>query len=357
MHLQLLIPGLIWPEAIASLPPLPALELLLARGRRARTAAPDAGAWLFAAYDVARDDAAQRDWPVAAFARLADGGTPDAACWICADPVHLRLQRDALLLADATLLAITRDEADALVASLNAHFGADGFTLQAPHPDRWYAALAQEPDISTTPLALAAGQSVDPKLPRGAGAAAWHARMNEVQMLLHAHPVNEAREARGQMPVNSLWFWGAGVLPRGDNTAGDTDEDAGDEKPLQLFPRVWAADPLARGLARWRNAPALDLPASAQALLDGASAQGVGLVLLDGLETARAYGNLNAWDARLRELERDWFAPLVAALRERRIGMLSVHGFGGDKAFSVETVRHDLGRFWRRPKPLAKQLG
>ena len=118
MHLQLLIPGLIWPEAIASLPPLPSLELLLARGRRSSAAAPDAGAWLFAAHDVAPDETAQRDRPVAAFARLADACRPDAACWICADPVHLRLQRDALLLADATLLAITREEADALQIKL-----------------------------------------------------------------------------------------------------------------------------------------------------------------------------------------------------------------------------------------------
>ena len=29
-------------------------------------------------------------------------------------------------------------------------------------------------------------------------------------MLLHAHPVNEAREARGEPAVNSLWLWGAG---------------------------------------------------------------------------------------------------------------------------------------------------
>ena len=343
MHLQLLIPGLIWPEAMASLPPLPSLELLLARGRRGKAAAPDAGAWLFAAHDLAGDEA--RDRPVAPFARLADEDVVDTGCWICADPVHLRLQRDALVLADAKLLAITRAEADALVASLNAHFAADGFTLHAPHPDHWYAALAQAPAISTTPLALAAGRSVDPNLPRGPAAAAWHARMNEVQMLLHAHPVNEAREARGQMPVNSLWFWGAGTLPV-------RDEDA----PVP-FSRVWAADPLARGLARWTNTPALGLPTSAQSLLDAAPAEGVGLALLDGLEAARAYGDPGAWDTRLRELESVWFAPLLAALRERRIGMLSVHGFGGDKPFSVEAVRHDLGRFWRRPKPLAKQLG
>ncbi|MCB1639923.1 MAG: hypothetical protein KDI15_13865, partial [Thiothrix sp.] len=30
----------------------------------------------------------------------------------------------------------------------------------------------------------------------------------ELQMLLHQHPVNQARERQGQLPVNSLWLWG-----------------------------------------------------------------------------------------------------------------------------------------------------
>ncbi len=360
MHLQLLLPGLIWSEALTTMPSLPSLDLLLARGRRSKPPAPDAAAWLFSAYDVARPDtppwasgqpgqAAQAgDWPVAAFARLADEGGMRGECWICADPVHLRLQRDTLLLADATLLAITPDEADALVASLNAHFAADGFALHAPRPDRWYAALPAVPGITTTPLVLASGQSVDPNLPRGPDAATWHARMNEVQMLLHNHPVNEAREARGQMPVNSLWFWGAGALP-------SRDEDS----PVP-FSRVWARDPLARGLAAWSGATALDLPASGAALLEAAPATGVGLVMLEGLETTRSYGDIGAWEARLHELEVLWLAPLIEALRTERIGMLSLHGFGGTndpQPFSVEAVRHDLKRFWRRPKSLAKQLG
>jgi hypothetical protein len=49
--------------------------------------------------------------------------------------------------------------------------------------------------------------------------------------------------------------------------------------------------------------------------------------------------------------ERDWFAPLAAALRTGRIGMLSLHV--PDAGLSFETVRGDLRRFWRRPKALA----
>ena len=37
--------------------------------------------------------------------------------------------------------------------------------------------------------------------------------LNEVQVLLHQHPLNAARQTRGLPPVNSVWFWGAGRLP------------------------------------------------------------------------------------------------------------------------------------------------
>jgi hypothetical protein len=37
--------------------------------------------------------------------------------------------------------------------------------------------------------------------------------MNEAQMLLHTHPLNDEREARGQLRVGSLWWWGGGRWP------------------------------------------------------------------------------------------------------------------------------------------------
>ncbi len=54
----------------------------------------------------------------------------------------------------------------------------------------------------------------------------------------------------------------------------------------------------------------------------------------------------------LAALERDWFEPLLAALRSRRIGMLSLSLPGADSLFEVETVRSDLRHFWRLRKPL-----
>jgi hypothetical protein len=35
----------------------------------------------------------------------------------------------------------------------------------------------------------------------------------EIEMWLHDHPINDARRRRGELPVTSLWLWGAGAVP------------------------------------------------------------------------------------------------------------------------------------------------
>jgi hypothetical protein len=37
--------------------------------------------------------------------------------------------------------------------------------------------------------------------------------ISEMQMLLYTHPLNDAREARGALPINAIWFNGSGILP------------------------------------------------------------------------------------------------------------------------------------------------
>jgi hypothetical protein len=54
----------------------------------------------------------------------------------------------------------------------------------------------------------------------------------------------------------------------------------------------------------------------------------------------------------MEALERDWFAPLLAALRSGRIGMMTLHVPDAAEALSFETIRGDLRRFWRRPRPI-----
>jgi hypothetical protein len=340
MHCHLLIPGFGGPQVEASELchglAADALETLIAKGRR--TSAPVSGpeCWLFERFGVPR----QRDWPAAPFSLLAEGGSPGNSAWTCADPVHLRFERNRLVLLDSTLFAIARDEAEALAGSINGHFG-DRLVIYPLQAHRWYARLSGCPAMETTLLSSVRGGAIEAALPHGPDAMRWQACANELQMLLHDHPVNLAREARGELPVNSVWLWGAGRLP--------PPPDRSSARPFQY---VAASDPLARGLAQASGAQAQELAANARGWLAESGRAGIGLVVLDSLAAPSRYGQPDAWREALSKLELDWFAPLLAALRQGTIGMLTLHLLGPEHALQVEVVRSDLRRFWRRRQPL-----
>jgi len=321
MHLELVIPALLAVSGARH----PAAELLLARARKNEAEPGTLERWLAHAFDLA-DEAL----PAGALTALAAGADPGEDVWLRADPVHLRLGLNSLALVPGAALSISDEDARALAEAVNRHF-AGSFSVVVAEPGCW--ALRAKGDIalrSRPPIELA-GRDVNANLPSGPDAAYWHAILNEVQMLLHDHPVNEGRD----VPVNSLWLWGAGRLPR---------EAQG---PWQS---VTAADPVVAGLARLAGIGHRPVPAGASQWLAGAPEAGRHLVVLDALATARALGDSEALAARAEALERDWFAPLLAALRAERIGMVTVHV--PDTGRSFEVVRGDLRRFWRRPRPL-----
>jgi hypothetical protein len=328
MHCELLVPDFL--PTGEEIQRLVSAELLLARGRRKRLPAKSPEAWLFERFAISR----QRDWPVAPYTLLADGGTPEGHFWMRADPVHLGLTRNSLTLAESSGLEISREEAEALVETLNGHF-APAVLFYPMQPERWYVRLQAPPEVQTTPPNAAYEGLIEDHLPTGPDAMRCHALMNEVQMLLHEHPVNAAREARGAPALNSVWLWGGGIL-------------AAATKPS--LTAVVGNDPLARGLALAAELPARTLPGNAQALLASAEPRGVMLVVLDG-PSGDSRGRMHE---QRESLERDWLAPLLAALRSGRIGMLTLTLAGADFLLQSETARLDLRRFWRLRKPLAR---
>jgi hypothetical protein len=322
MHCHLLIPDFLPDEVTRSGARAAAAEMLIARGRRKRSAAVSHETWLFERFAVKK----QRDWPVAPYTLLADGGSPGRHFWIRADPVHLRASHDGLILAGSGF-GVSREEAAALIETLNRHFG-EAMFFQAIEPTRWHARLPKASDMQTTPPSHAGGAPLGDRLPSGPDAMLFRARMNEAQMLFHEHPVNAARETRGEPVLNSVWLWGGGTM----------------ESPgSRPFSAVFGNDPLVRGLALASGVPARSLPGHAGAMLSAAGGEGVVLVAFDPPRS----------EEQLVALERDWFAPLLAALRSGRIGMLSLSLPGADSLFEIETVRADLRYFWRLRKPLA----
>jgi hypothetical protein len=344
MHCHLLIPGLFPPfrpetrNALRDLS-LPALTTLLARGSQKTLPDDSMDAWLCRSFGVEK----QHDWPVAAFTLLADGGDPGGDFWLLAEPVHLQLQRDRLVLADAGNLDITQEEANSLTTALNEHFADEGMSFFPTRPGHWHLRLAHPPaHLKTHSLETAIGRNIRNILPSGPDGRRWHSSLNEAQMLLHRHPVNESREERGLPPVNSIWPWGGGILPT---------------NLITHFVHTWADNALARGLAIATNTPCANVPKTAAEWLHATQGRSHHLVVLDALRTPALHGDVHLWRETLLHLEKDWLAPLRQALSRDRISRLTLYAFDSGQARSFSVSRTDLWKIWHRKKPLVAYFG
>jgi hypothetical protein len=328
-QLTLYIPGLFAGSTTTSAAPA-LLQRLLARADQLPGGAEGNTEPLFALFGIVPE--AGPDLPVAAVTRVADMGVIDREWWIRADPVYLELGRDSLVMRAG--LGLTQDEADRLVTELNESLALDGWLLKAPRPERWYLKPPAAAVITTTPLAAANGRNVHPLLPQGADRKTWHTRLNEIQILLYTSPVNAAREARGLLPANSVWFWGGGRLP---------------QPGAEEWARVSSDDPLSLGLARLAGVPSGPVPMKCAELL--AQPGGGEQLLVLGLPAPiLSQADAEAWQAALERLVRDWLTPLVAAVHA---GALTELTLVSDTGASFRYRRLHRWRFWRRARPLA----
>ena len=330
MNIRLLVPDLIpvaeMQSALLGDLSLPALSTLLARAKREQSeTVTDRETLLCQHFGIIR----QSDWPVAAITLLADGGDPGAHYWFRADPVHLRATREQLMLVDSAAFEISQMEAEQFADAFNRHFQADGYLLYPLHPKRWYLRVTPPPALTTCSVNTVAGQSINAYLPSGADSLAWHRFYNEIQMLLFSLPVNDAREARGELPINSLWCWGGGTLPVIAPGSGT---------------KLWANDSDARALAAAANVSNDQLPAHASAIDQSA------LIILDALSGAAQYGDYQGWREALLQLESNWFAPLLQQLKSGQLSSLQINTFTQQQVINWQIQPIDLYKLWRRSR-------
>jgi hypothetical protein len=334
MDCTLFIPHLLPPmaqaEALWRTVDAPLLKIFLARAKMTLDVETSSEEWLCGAFGIAR----QQDFPLAPILATHDSLNAASGYWLCATPVHLEARRNALLLTDPASLDITPEEALALTATLTEHLRDENIHLHAHRPDRWFLHCEAVESMSTTSLSTSVGHDVRTLLPRGQDSLRWHRMLTEIQMLLHSHAVNEVRQARGQLPVNSVWLWGGGTLPARSATP---------------FTMAWSADATVRALAHHSGCPTKPPPAC---LTPEVWAAGSPLLTFETLASHLRNGDAQAWSNAVAVLSRDWLVPLIAALKSRQLRSLTVVHMDetGIRTFAARAF--DLRKFWRHNKYL-----
>lgn len=324
-HLHLLIPDLILPKDIAAQVggdlSLPALEKLLARGARTMLPATTVERFLCERFGV---NAAAPVRAVADGLEVADG------FWLCADPVHFQVQPSQMVVLPE--VAVTADEAAALCAALNLHFAEDSLRFFAPHPERWYVSCDESSRVVMTPLSAAAWRDVRVVQAQGEDALHWLRLNNEMQMLLHGHAVNQARESKGLLTINSMWLWGAGCAK---SFHSDFDAVGGDDELSLAFGK-------AAGIAS---------ATTVQALLNSEAANALWVCAAPVATFQR--GDLYAWREAMLALEREVAQPVLHALQRGRLQSLTLEVSGETAAQRFELSRGGAWKVWRSRRPLA----
>ena len=149
--------------------------------------------------------------PFAAEAARGDGLAPAAGSgWGLVTPAHWHVGHDQVNLVDPATLDLDEPEARTLHATLAPLFEDLGWTWHWAGPTRWYVSHPSLAELPTASLDRVIGRNVDLWLNDHPGVMLVRRLQSEVQMLLYVHPLNDAREARGAMSVNSFWLSGTG---------------------------------------------------------------------------------------------------------------------------------------------------
>jgi hypothetical protein len=307
----------------AECPRLPGLETLLARG--AVVQSHDWRAWIWRRIGLPQSTPI----PVAALARqaLPSAGPDPPGQWWLANCAHLLTGVNRVYLADSPLLS--GEEWRELENGFNETFSAAGFRLLGGDAGRAFLLSTTDLKSDTADPARVRGSDILGALPTGPDAPVLKRLMTEIQMWLHQHPVNIARQERTAGMVNALWIWGGGQWPV--------------EKLSAQAPALRSNDDYLRGLWNWVGGTSEPMPESFRAIeRTGDGAMIVSLPSAPSLDEGRA----------LARLDREWIQPALSSVSRGRLGRLQVHV--NDRLVSL--TRAQSWRWWHSRRPWAARL-
>ncbi len=318
----------------------PALATLLARGQNGESSR---------SFDAFSRGLPHEHWISGQFGLIAAqaderGNSPPAAAallrkhdpqlqqghWFIVQPAHIHVARDHLVLTDIAQLALAETESRRFFASAQRLFEEIGRSLIYLNASTWLMRADDWAGLRTSSPHAASGRNIDIWMPSGPGELAWRKLQNEVQMQWFADALNEQRESSGLKPVNSLWLWGGADAAAFAANAANPYQGCFN---LHDWPQTLCAD--------WLSAcgPGDVLSMTGER----------GLLLLDTLLEPGLTSEWGLWLQGMETLDREWFAPLMHALRCKRLHSLTLVLSGQDRLLQRNLTAASLRKFWVRP--------
>jgi len=346
------VPGLIDPVPyleqipVQELPALPSFSTMLSRGKRSIPDSPDYGFNSF--YTCLLKEFELRNLlkplPIASICYLNDienASDLNDKYLMRADPCFMAPDRDQLVLAQIKNLNISLPEARQFVDEINEFFNGyeeeSFWTLKAITPEHWYIVSDKAINIAAIPPEKVVGQSVksflsNGKLLSGKNSGHWLNLFNEFQMVLHNSPTNKQRVEQGKLPVNSLWFWGAGQAVNISKVTNNTTT-------------VYADNNFAKGLA---NLKGYRLQGIAESYQFAGNEDEQIIYIMDDFIRAIQNRDIFTWVGLLKQFEDQYLIPLVQELNSGKVSQVE---FVSPTGTRLMVTKKQLNRWWRKKLP------
>lgn len=334
MHLQLCIPGLIWPHfASTHQKPqgamTPSLDAMLRFGKTERTA--------ISMTDLQGNLRRQDSLLSTAKAELQ---LPQDCHAFLVSPCLQKLEMNSVNLLAGQSLQLQAEEAEALCQSLSDFLPDLGWQFYPWQPELWVVTCPNEPQWVAPIVTEMLGQMDRHTRPEGEEARLMMRTQAEIQMFLATHPVNQARKAQ-QMDINGVWFWRD--LP--------VKHDAWQQKPFGIL----ASDSLLlQDNHPFTQAKPYDYTAWLRLYQELPEAKDLlAIIDLNDLLMPTAFADIWGYQDHLQQLETRFFAPIWAALKAGQIQTLTIVSNGD--AGLVTTVKAKAHRaFWKSKKTFSQ---
>jgi hypothetical protein len=311
-----------------------------------------------AAAEAGRADRIGANLPVGANAPAAADASvaaqrPGASVWI-ATPVHLIAGLTSLHLDRRSILRLSPTDCENFANDFSRTFAGSGLLLKPLASGDFLLHGPATLVGSTTEPARALVADLEASLPKGTDAKPLKRLGAELEMWLHATPLNETRQRRGEVSVSTLWLWGGGPHVASEVRAAAA--ASGPHTPNAQLALSFGTDPYLAGLWNLQGGRTNALPDDQLASLftsfpaaDGHARRAV--LVTEVTPLLQSNPQWTVFDA-LAELDRLYVSPVIDALRTGKVE--SVVLIAND--VEVRVGRGDQLKFWRRRQSILTGL-